>query len=193
LTGSARRTLSVCSVLTTAAAVVVSALLMGSHTPFAVRASEPGLQLGTGQWQAIHILGSDCPCSIRVARHLASRPRLTGIEERIIQVGEEPETEKLLQDAGWPVEHWPAERARDTYGAMSAPLLVMLDPEGKIRYSGGYAKRSDARDGFHDVEIGQALRAGSAVERLPAFGCALTFGCSLGGVKQAAARLEKEK
>jgi hypothetical protein len=148
---------------------------MGSHTPFAVKAVQPGSQIGTGQWQAIHILGPECSCSTRVARHLASRARLADGQEKVVQVGNEPETEQLLKNAGWPVEHWPAERARDSYGAMGAPLLLIVDPEGTVRYSGGYAKRSDARDGFHDVEIWNEVRAGRTVERLPAFGCGLEF------------------
>lgn len=185
-----QRALAACSVVTTVAAMLIAALLMGSHTPFLVAQAHSGLAQRTGRWHAIHILGSECPCSARVAAYLSQRARFTGLDERVIQVGDEPDTEQNLQQAGWAVEKWSAERVRDYYGALSAPLLIIVDPDGVIRYGGGYSLHSDARDGFHDAEIWTALQAGKDVERLPAYGCALTFGCSLGGVEQALRHLE---
>jgi hypothetical protein len=197
-----QRCLTACSVVTTLVALVIAALLMGSHTPFLVAQAQSGLAERTGRWHAVHILGSECPCSARVAEYLSHRRRFAGLDERVIHVsdqtqdqvgdeaGDDPDIERSLREAGWQVEQWSAERVRDYYGALSAPLLIIVDPDGVIRYAGGYSNRSDARDGFHDAEIWNALQAGHEVQRLPAFGCALTFGCSLGGVQQAIKRIE---
>lgn len=179
------------SILSTAAALLVIALLMGSHTPFQTLQARSGvLARLTGRWQAVYILGSECPCSDRVARHLLTRPGLASIDERIVFIGNDRETPYSLKQRGWRVEHWSAERARDAFGAQSAPLLVFVDPAGEIRYSGGFARQSDFRDGFHESEIWNGLSAGLAIKPYPAYGCALRFGCALGGLAETADRLK---
>lgn len=169
----------------TLASVLVVSLLMGGHMPFQTGDGGPAARLASGHWQAVYVLGERCPCSTRVARHLMEREALGGIEEFILQVGDEPETEAGLQRAGWQLRRRPPEVARDDYGAQSAPLFVIVDPAGVVRYRGGLSRRSDSRDGFHDREIWEAVRAGKAVKPLPAYGCALRFGCEWGGVSQA--------
>ena len=188
-----RTALRAVSVLASAAALLVIALLMGSHTPFRTQAATSApAERGRGHWQAVYILGSECPCSTRVAKHLAPRERLDGIEERMILVGDDDETAGLLGANGWKVERWAAERARDVYGALSAPLLVFVDPDGAIRYSGGFARRSDFRDGFQEPAVWASLRAGREVTPFPAYGCALQFGCALGGLSQSAEQLKSK-
>ena len=115
---------------------------------------------------------------------------MSELNEHIVLVGDDRDSERILRQGGWQVERTSADQVRDLYGAISAPLLFFIDPRGSIHYKGGYARRSDARDGFHEAEIWDALRAGRIVSPLPAYGCALTFGCYVGALRQAAARLE---
>src|SRR5262249_37910067 len=161
---SAKGVLQVCSIITTMAAVVVASQLMAWHTPFAIQqAPQTEADRRTGRWRAIYILGAGCPCSRNIANHLSQRQRLTALEEHVLIVGEDPESEHCLREKGWRVDKAAAERVKSFYGAISAPLLVVVDPQGSIRYKGGFARRSDARDGFHEVEIWNALRAGTIV------------------------------
>ena len=151
------------------------ALLMGSHTAFRSDYAVPGFaEPARGQWRAVYILGAGCACSERVAKHLVSRGKGL-LQEEVILVGEDPIIDRELSGRGWLLERWPAARAKNVYGAVSAPLLVFVDAAGKIRYSGGLSRRGDARDGFHEDEIWDALRMGGSPARLPAFGCALRF------------------
>ncbi len=162
------------SVLLTLAATLVMARLMSAHMPFAIDPPASGpQQRRTGHWQAVYILGSDCVCSLRVAEHLAQRGRLADIEERTILVGRSAATDSKLQRWGLQPARWSAEDALQAFGAHNAPLLLFIDPDGNIRYSGGFARRSDFQDGFAEPRIWAELRAGREVERLPAYGCAL--------------------
>ena len=176
------------SIFATAGGLVITGLLMGSHMPF--RTDPAAARSGerrTGAWQVVYLFGSDCPCSARAAKHIACRRRLGDIAERVVMVGSDRPTETSLAGNGWKPEHATAEQARDLYGARSAPLLIFIDPAGRIRYTGGFARRSDFRDGFQEERIWAALRSGETVKPLPAYGCALQFGCgvgSLGEVKQ---------
>ena len=86
------------------------------------------------------------------------------------------------------MEKFTAESAREQFGAQSAPLAVFIDPEGRIRYAGGLSRRTDASDGYHEAKIWAGLQAGLDVPSLPAFGCALQFGCETGGLAVAASR-----
>jgi hypothetical protein len=163
---------------------------MGTHVPFALaQVLRSSSERQTGNWQAIHILGEACPCSRRVAGHLRGRKTIAGLTERVLQVGDSEEVKQLFENSSWRWEHRTAEEVRDAYGAQSAPLLIVIDPQGRIRYRGGYSARSDSRDGFHDAEIWTRVRRGENVAPLPAYGCALIFGCELSGVQKAIASL----
>lgn len=168
--------LRLASIVFTASALTTVALLMGSHTPYRTDLAAPGMaERATGHWHAAYILGAGCACSQRVAKHLASRRKALGLREEVILVGEDPATERELRTHGWLPERWPAARVRSIYGAISAPLVVFVDGEGKIRYSGGLSRRTDSGDGFHEEEIWAALSLRETPARLPAFGCALRF------------------
>ena len=178
--------LAFASISLTAVAVVIIALLMGSHMPFRSEPAAKGqFERRTGHWQAVYVLGADCPCSGRVAKHLAHPARLPGIDEQVAFVGAEPATESLLQLAGVRLVRRTAKEAYELYGARSAPLLLFIDPSGVIRYSGGFARRSDFRDGFQEARLWAELRQNHQVATMPAFGCALQLGCESGGVSAA--------
>jgi hypothetical protein len=188
--------LEVSSVAVTAASVIVLALLMGSHMPFqSERAPAGNFKSGTGRWQAVYILGADCPCSTRVAAHLAHSTRMVDADEQVAYVGTEPQAEAMLEQSGLKqsglrqsglrLARYSAEQAFDRFGARSAPLLLFIDPSGVIRYSGGFARRNDFRDGFQEARLWTELRETGSVESLPAFGCAFQFGCATGGLRAA--------
>jgi len=162
------------SVGTTAGAVILLGLLMAAHMPYGSELAAASLtQRSTGRWRAVYILGAECPCSRRVARHLAESPRLHDIEELVVFVGQDSAIESSLEHANLKLDRKSGPEARELYGARSAPLLVFVDPSGAIRYSGGFARRNDFRDGFQETRVWAALREARAVETLPAFGCAL--------------------
>jgi hypothetical protein len=180
-----RRAMMGISVLATVGGLLITGLLMGSHMPFrSDPAAAQNAARRTGKWQAIYLFGANCPCSAKASTHLVGRPPLSGIDERIVFVGAEPDTERPLEDGGWRLERRTPEQARDIYGARSAPLLIFVDPEGRIRYTGGFAHRSDFADGFHEPRIWEELRAGREVTALPAYGCALRFGCGAGSLQE---------
>jgi len=162
------------SVATTAIAVVVLARMMSAHMPFRTdRSSANPIERSARWWQAVYILGADCSCSRRVAEHLAQRANLEGLEERVVFVGADAATESKLAARGLPILRWTGEQVHRVYGARSAPLLVFVDPSGEIRYSGGFARRNDFRDGFQETRIWAELRQGHPVQPLLAYGCAL--------------------
>jgi hypothetical protein len=164
------------SIVATLASLGVVGICMGLHQPFRVKPALSGSEARrTGRWHAVYILGSDCSCSRRLVKHLCARDRRPGIDEQIISVDKDGAADPDLRVAGFPAERWQAARVRDVYGALSAPLLVIVDPFGEIRYSGGVSRRSDFRDGFHELEIWSAIQAGREVARYPVYGCALQF------------------
>ena len=142
------------------AGVVLPSVLIGSlgasHVPFqppVVQATGPST---TGPWQVIHVVADGCACSNRVRAYLQRRRPLEGVRERMVTI----ESASRLRLAGLDVE------------VTAAPVLIVLAPDGRVRYTGGYSRRRDAQDGFHDQEIIAALAQGRAVAPLPVYGCA---------------------
>lgn len=139
------------------AALILISLLMASHLPYAADASKTSGILErdpTPSWRAFHIVVDGCPCSARLLEHLKSRS-LAGFRETTLILGRD-----LDPDA-----------AHERYGFEGVPWLVIADPAGRIRYSGGYTVRADSLD-YQDFSIAAQVRRGQAVPPLPAFGCA---------------------
>ena len=59
------------------------------------------------------------------------------------------------------------------YGLEAAPVFVVADPEGELRYVGGYTTRKQGLDN-RDLAIITELRAGHDQRELPLFGCAVS-------------------
>jgi hypothetical protein len=177
------------SLLATAASVIAVAVLMRSHMPFRPgRAAAGPEERRDGRWQLVYILGAGCSCSTQVAEHLAKRQKLAGLEEKVVTVGETGGAVRQLARLGWDVHPKSAEEVRYLYGARAAPLLVVIDPDGQIRYAGGLARSSGAREGYQEVWIARRIQTGRAIPALPAFGCALQFGNAAGGIDPTAER-----
>jgi hypothetical protein len=181
LPGKSRRALAVAGLAVWfAVASVASVRLMSRH----LAPLDPGDRARTeramgelaradgGGWTVAHVLYADCGCSARVARHLAETARKTGVHEHVIVVGDSPELEALAT-SGLRLHHATAESLADTYGLDAAPLLVIADPAGRVRYIGGYTERKQAY-AIEDARILAELFAGREVAPLPVFGCAIS-------------------
>jgi hypothetical protein len=123
-----------------------------------------------GKWLAFHVLYSECRCSQRVVAHLLATTRPLGWAEVVLWVGNQASDPALDQ-------HYRVNRRTSTelarLGIDAAPLLVVLDPQGGLRYVGGY---SDRKQGpvLDDLRIlAQAQRPG-VLASFPVFGCAVT-------------------
>jgi hypothetical protein len=127
----------------------------------------------TGRWTALHVLYTSCRCSQRILDHLWSRRAIPGIDERVVLVGPPRSYPALAAAAGYGVEALTPGELSARYGVAAAPLLVVADPSGRIRYSGGYTERKQGPD-IRDGQIIAALMRDDAPAALPLFGCAVS-------------------
>lgn len=124
-------------------------------------------------WRAIHLLAPDCGCSLTIARHLKSRGRVEGLDETVVLMGAASELQPVLKAADFAIELSAAAAVERKYGIVGGPWLLLIRPDGRIAYSGGYAPVR-VHDGvrFQDLAIWERCRTGQSVDALPAFGCA---------------------
>ncbi|QDT57565.1 hypothetical protein SV7mr_00470 [Stieleria bergensis] len=128
----------------------------------------------TPSWRAYHFIYSQCPCSLRVMRHLANRLSLDDIAETIVYVGSEPPREEtLLTENGYSIDVVSAQELFSQYGVQSSPLMMIVDPQGMIRYSGGYTSRKQGY-AIQEPAIIEQVISGQAVDSLPVYGCAVS-------------------
>lgn len=124
-----------------------------------------------GQWLAVHVLSADCRCSRRVAEHLAQSERPSDWKEVVLWVGDGP-IDVHLDPAHFDVRHLSVADLVTT-GVEAAPSLILVDPNGKVRYSGGYTDRKQGAF-VADLKILRAVHEGESVAPLPLFGCAVS-------------------
>lgn len=118
-------------------------------------------------WLAIHVLSQECRCSQRIVAHLLASQR-PDIHERIVWIGDAP------PDApGFAIERVTPKQLEARYHLVAAPVLLVADPAGEIRYVGGYTDQKQAAD-IRDLEVIAMAKTQAAVEALPAFGCAVS-------------------
>lgn len=136
----------------------------------AVAAVPPG---DTG-WHVVHFLFASCPCSRGVFDHLTEEPRPAGVHERLVLI-DDPSGDWAAdaREAGFEVESISADELAERYGVEAAPLMVVVDPDGVPQFVGGYTDRKRGPV-YHDVDVIEALLAGSAPNDLPLFGCAVS-------------------
>jgi hypothetical protein len=157
--------------------LVAGTVMLASHTPF--QANVYGLatlahEVGTdqGSWQAIHLLSTSCSCSRGVAEHLIERGPLSNLKEHIVLAGQDETLESRLKVAGFYVCNLDQETVAQRYRIAGAPWLVIVSPQGQVRYQGGYAPAHARRD-YQDEQIWASLFHGRSAESLPVLGCAL--------------------
>jgi hypothetical protein len=167
--------------------VIVGAFLMADHWVTLPVPSGEDIKLARaiddarnlderGQWLAVHILYSKCTCSKRVVDHLFSKGRSSGIKEKLIIVdGERPEWLTLAKAKGFSYEVISPKQLHEIYNVSAAPIMVVADPLGTIRYAGGYTTRKQGPD-IKDTEIIDQLMTQNPVKPIPLFGCAIAKG-----------------
>jgi hypothetical protein len=106
-------------------------------------------------WMAVHVLYAACSCSGRVVDHLARAPRPQDLVDKVLLVRTTPD------------------ELAERFAIEGAPMLLVVDPKGVIRYRGGYTERKQSF-AIHDLDIIARLRADDVVATLPLFGCAVS-------------------
>lgn len=158
------------------AGVIAGAALMRSHwIPQSVPPADQSpstVPAGADGWTAIHILQAECGCSRRVLSRLRERPPEPGVLERILHVREGANSRETFP-AGYEVEQLTGTDLARKYHIAAAPVLVLLDPTGAVRYCGGYTARKRGPD-IRDLELIRATRGGAAPPPLPVYGCAVS-------------------
>ena len=124
----------------------------------------------TPSYVAVHVLSSECPCSQRVVHHLVDTDRPPGWHEVVLWVGDLPPAPELV--AKFDVRKLTAAELA-ALGIEAAPILIAIDPSGRIRYSGGYTDRKQGAV-FHDLDALAAVRGPTDLVALPVFGCAVS-------------------
>lgn len=159
--------------------VVIGAGLLTKHVVAMPRPQAalltPALQMlrspnEQNQWLAVHVLYSDCRCSQRVAEHLATTDRPQGWSEIVLWVGDDAPPTGLPDH--FDLRHTSAAQLA-SYGVEAAPSMILADPNGSIRYSGGYTDRKQGPV-IDDLRILRAVHRSENVPSLPLFGCAVS-------------------
>lgn len=128
-----------------------------------------------GRWLAVHVLYAECRCSRRVTDHLLSSARPTDWSEIVLWVTAE-ESQALAAPAALRAAFdvrvvSPLQLSR--MGIEAAPLLALVDPQGVVRYAGGYTERKQGPD-IEDLRLFAAARRAERLDALPLFGCAVS-------------------
>ena len=158
---------------------VGACLMVGHWIPLPTPTSDqllngsPALTRVDGTWSTFHFLYADCPCSRRIFENLVTRSSHQDVNEQIVLVGDAPELASRAKARGFHVDEVAPEELKVKYAVEAAPLLVVVDPRGRVRYCGGYTER---KQGFEikDTVIVSNLLAGEEVESLPVYGCAVS-------------------
>jgi hypothetical protein len=124
-------------------------------------------------WLVVHVLYAACACSGRVVDHLVDDPRPSGVVDKVLLVGTVPAIEERLANASFEIVRVTPRELDETYAIEGAPLLLVVDPDGVLRYRGGYTERKQSL-AIRDVEIVERLVADGDVPALPLFGCAVS-------------------
>ncbi|MEZ5977587.1 MAG: hypothetical protein R3F34_05145 [Planctomycetota bacterium] len=126
-----------------------------------------------GRWSMWHVLYEDCPCSLDAIDDVLASERPADLDEHVLLVGRDDDLAERLRGAGIALHAVSADDLERSFGIVAAPLLVVVDPSGAVRYAGGYRARRDAF-GVEDLAILDRLRDGAEVEPLPIFGCGVS-------------------
>ena len=169
------------SVWGSALLVIVGALMVGHWVPLpkpavgerwrVARAVDRG---NTGH-RVFHFLYDDCPCSRRVLRKVLSRAAITGISEKIVLItnSSNREVEEQARRQGFFVAQVSPSQLKAEYNVESAPLLLVINADNQIVYSGGYSDRKQAY-AVNDEEIITSVAERGEFEGYPVLGCAVS-------------------
>lgn len=131
---------------------------------------------GPPRWLVLHVLYERCGCSQDLLRALRARAARPGVHEQVLLASEAPDTTQPLGDAlrgrGFGFRAVRPEELAARYHLEAAPLLLVVDDTGRLRYLGGYSPRK--RGAPQDQRILAELQGGRAPAPLPTFGCAVS-------------------
>lgn len=156
--------------------VPISILMAQHNLPFSIDVKTPTQILKTlsnkDHILVTHILSAKCKCSKRVGRYLETTVRPAFLQESIVVVeGSLPNEAELLKK-GYKLSHVAVADLKMQFNLEAAPVLLVSDSSGELKYSGGY-KNIDEID-HRDLEIIGQIKAGDKVAAFPVLGCALT-------------------
>jgi hypothetical protein len=124
--------------------------------------------------QAVHVLGGDCGCSAAIARDLLARGPRPAWRESVVLLGTEAGLREDLERAGFAARTADPEEVAREQGIAGAPWLVLHFPDGRVAYSGGYARLRPGLPGYENLEsdLMAAVARGEQPAGLRAYGCA---------------------
>jgi hypothetical protein len=105
--------------------------------------------------------------------HLTTRPHPRGVDEALLLVGEGPEMAARARAHGYRVVALRPEELKSRFNLSAAPLMVVADAAGRVRYAGGYTTHKQG-PAPQDLEILGSLMRKRSVAELPVFGCAVS-------------------
>jgi hypothetical protein len=121
----------------------------------------------------VHVIYADCSCTRALFRHLMARGPFPGAEEAVLFVGTDLRKQESARRAGYSFTAVSAQELALRFGLEAAPVLIMIDSAGTLRYAGGYYAHPATITPLDDRIYAQ-LASGAAVEPLPVFGCAVS-------------------
>lgn len=90
-------------------------------------------------------------------------------------IGGDSELATRVAERGYTVDIVSPAELEKKYGVVAAPLLMFIDPQGQLRYSGGYTDRKQGIAIRYNPIVTELLH-GKTVEALPVYGCAVSKG-----------------
>ncbi len=131
------------------------------------------LRRAPGKNFLVHVIDSDCSCARSLFSHLVTRRPFRGVEELILFVGADPDKQRLAERSGFEFAALSGNDLVTRFGIEAAPVLLVFDASGRLRYAGGYYDRPAAITPL-DERIHKQLDNGDHVAPLPVFGCAVS-------------------
>lgn len=121
-----------------------------------------------------YFLSSMCGCSESMAKHLAKRGLLVGLQEEVYIVSPTEEITKTLTDAKFSVTPIKALDAPNKFDIEGLPAMKVISDKGEVLYAGGFTEQYPEEGvPILDLEILDQLFTGKTPEPLPTFGCVI--------------------
>jgi hypothetical protein len=121
----------------------------------------------------VHVIYAECSCTRALFAHLVARRPFPGAEETVLFVGADRAKQESAKRAGFAFVTVSAQELGFRFGLEAAPVLIVFDSAGQLRYAGGYYAHPATITPL-DERIYAQLAARSKVEPLPVFGCAVS-------------------
>jgi hypothetical protein len=121
----------------------------------------------------VHVIYADCSCARALFSHLVARGPFPGAEELILFVGADAGKQAAAERSGFEFTTISAQDLATRFGLEAAPVLIMFNRAGKLRYAGGYYAHPATIHPM-DERLHAQLAAAGKIEPLPVFGCAVS-------------------